>query len=76
MYGWGSAVNWGECFQNCRRRYLLKDTEDGHEVEVDGENFLSPKDLKTIGFLDLMLEAGVVRFCMNAPSTASDPASE
>jgi len=49
----------GECFQNCRRRYLIKDDEDGTEFAVDGRYVLSPKDLCTIEIIDRLADAGV-----------------
>lgn len=55
---WKSA-NRGECRQICRRSYRVEDIETGHELVVDNEHILSPKDLCTIEFLDRMLEAGV-----------------
>ena len=72
LHRWGTSANRGGCFQNCRRRYLLKDSVDGHEMEVDGDYFLSPKDLKTIGFLDRMLEAGVRTFKIEGRSRSAD----
>jgi putative protease len=45
--------------QSCRRAYLVTDKETGAEIEVDNEYIMSPKDLKTIRFLDKLLDAGV-----------------
>ena len=53
------SANRGACLQLCRRTYLVKDKEDGHEFEIDQEYIMSPKDLCTIGFLDKILNAGV-----------------
>ena len=58
----GKSANRGECLQNCRRTYRLVDTERGIEIDVEGQRFLSPKDLKTIGFLDRMVASGVTVF--------------
>ena len=55
----GRSANRGECMQLCRRRYLVKDRETDIELEVDNEYIMSPKDLKTIHFLDKLVEAGV-----------------
>lgn len=49
----------GECNQICRRSYILKDKESEVEIEVDNEYLMSPKDLKTIHFINIMLDAGV-----------------
>ena len=54
------SANRGACLQLCRRTYLVKDKEDGHEFEIDHEYIMSPKDLCTIGFLDKILNAGVI----------------
>ncbi|NLI72137.1 MAG: U32 family peptidase [Bacteroidales bacterium] len=53
------SANRGECNQICRRGYIVKDKDSEVELEIDNEYIMSPKDLKTIGFLDQMLEAGV-----------------
>ncbi len=53
------SANRGECMQLCRRSYLVTDKDTGLELEVDNEYIMSPKDLKTIDFLDKILDAGV-----------------
>ena len=53
------SANRGACNQICRREYLVKDKESEIELEIDNEYIMSPKDLKTIGFIDEMLKAGV-----------------
>ena len=55
----GRSANRGECMQVCRRGYTVRDRETGVELDVDNKYIMSPKDLKTIGFLDKMVEAGV-----------------
>ena len=55
----GSSANRGACVQICRRAYLVKDRDSDVELEVDNQYIMSPKDLKTVRFLDAMLEAGV-----------------
>jgi len=59
LHRYGAAANRGDCLQNCRRKYLLTDPEDGSELQRDEDYFLSAKDLKTISFLDRILAAGV-----------------
>lgn len=59
LHRYGASANRGACYQNCRRSYILKDAEEGHEILVDGSYYLSPKDLKTIQFMDQILDAGV-----------------
>lgn len=58
LHQYGSAANRGACLQPCRRRYRLSDLETGEELAVDNEYLLSPKDLKTIHFLDRIVAAG------------------
>jgi putative protease len=53
------SANRGECLQACRRTYLLTDKETGHELEVDNEFILSPRDLCTISIIDKIIESGV-----------------
>ncbi|GAB4325730.1 MAG: peptidase U32 family protein [Bacteroidales bacterium] len=53
-----SSANRGACLQQCRRPYHVTD-EDGIELVVDNEYIMSPKDLKTLDFLDRILDAGV-----------------
>ena len=53
------SANRGECNQICRRGYTVKDKDSEIELDIENEYIMSPKDLKTIGFLDEMLEAGV-----------------
>ena len=55
----GRSANRGACMQICRRGYLVKDRETGIELEVDNKYIMSPKDLKTIRFIDKMMKAGV-----------------
>jgi putative protease len=54
-----ASANRGACLQVCRRPYHVTDKDGGVELEVDNEYIMSPKDLKTIGFLDKILKAGV-----------------
>jgi putative protease len=54
-----NSANRGACMQICRRAYTVKDKESDIELEVDNQYIMSPKDLKTIHFMDEMIEAGV-----------------
>ena len=58
----GRSANRGECMQVCRRSYTVRDRETGVELDVDNKYIMSPKDLKTIGFIDQMIRAGVSVF--------------
>lgn len=55
----GRSANRGECMQVCRRSYTVRDRETGVELDVDNKYIMSPKDLKTIDFIDRMMSAGV-----------------
>ena len=55
----GHSANRGECMQVCRRAYTVRDRETDLELDVDNKYIMSPKDLKTIRFIDRMMQAGV-----------------
>jgi U32 family peptidase len=57
---YNSSANRGACRQNCRRGYKVIDEETGVELKLDNKYIMSPKDLCTIGFIDQLLDAGVV----------------
>lgn len=68
---WRSA-NRGECLQICRRSYRLTDIETGNEIEVDNKYLMSPKDLKTIHFINKMADAGVRVFKIEGRARGAD----
>jgi len=53
------SANRGACNQICRRGYVVKDKDSEIELEIDNEYIMSPKDLKTIHFMNKMMDAGV-----------------
>ncbi len=53
------SANRGACVQICRRAYTVKDKDRDVELDIDNKYIMSPKDLKTIHFMDEMIEAGV-----------------
>ena len=53
------SANRGACTQICRRSYTVKDRETGDELDIENKYIMSPKDLKTIHFLNKMIDAGV-----------------
>lgn len=59
LHEMNSSANRGACTQICRRSYTLTDAETGEQLNVDNKYIMSPKDLKTIGFIDRMADAGV-----------------
>lgn len=66
------SANRGACLQLCRRSYLVKDKEEGYEVEVDHEYIMSPKDLCTIEFVDKIILAGVNIFKIEGRGRSAD----
>lgn len=59
LHEMNSSANRGACNQICRRAYIVRDKETGEELEIDNQYIMSPKDLKTIHFLNKMVDAGV-----------------
>ncbi len=59
LAAYNHSANRGQCFQLCRRKYRVTDTETGFEMDIDNEYIMSPKDICTIRVLDQLLEAGV-----------------
>jgi len=54
-----TSANRGNCYQTCRKAYIVTEKESGHQLEIDNEFIMSPKDLCTIGFIDKMIYSGV-----------------
>ena len=59
LNNYGLSANRGACVQVCRRGYTVKDKSSDLELDIDNQYIMSPKDLKTIGCLNKMLDAGV-----------------
>ena len=62
LHAHNASANRGSCYQVCRRSYLVTDTDDGHQLEIDNKYIMSPKDLCTIEFMDRIIDAGVTVF--------------
>lgn len=62
LHEMNSSANRGACTQICRRGYRVTDLETGDELNVENKYIMSPKDLKTIHFLNKMIDAGVTVF--------------
>lgn len=62
LHEMNSSANRGACTQICRRGYEVTDLETGDKLNVDNKYIMSPKDLKTIHFLNKMIDAGVSVF--------------
>ncbi len=59
LHEMNNSANRGACMQVCRRSYIVKDKDTEVELEIDNEYIMSPKDLKTIHFMNKMIDAGV-----------------
>ena len=59
LNNYGYSANRGACVQVCRRGYIVRDKSSDLELDIDNQYIMSPKDLKTIHFLNKMLDAGV-----------------
>ncbi|OQB29416.1 MAG: putative protease YhbU precursor [Bacteroidetes bacterium ADurb.Bin174] len=66
------SANRGACNQICRRAYTVKDIDSEIELEIDNEYIMSPKDLKTIDFLNIMLDSGVRVFKIEGRARAPE----
>ena len=62
LHEMNSSANRGACTQICRRGYRVTDIETGDQLEIETKYIMSPKDLKTIHFLNKMIDAGVSVF--------------
>jgi len=59
LHEMNESANRGACMQICRRGYTVKDKESNIELDIENQYIMSPKDLKTIHFLNKMIDAGV-----------------
>jgi len=59
LHEMNASANRGDCMQVCRRGYTVTEKELGYQLDIDNEYIMSPKDLKTIHFLNKILDAGV-----------------
>lgn len=59
LHEMNSSANRGACLQSCRRAYTVTDKETGAQMDIENEYIMSPKDLKTIHFLNKILDSGV-----------------
>lgn len=62
LHEYNRSANRGSCLQLCRRSYIVSDKETQRELEIDNQYIMSPKDLCTIDFFNLVIEAGVKVF--------------
>lgn len=66
------SANRGACMQLCRRSYIVTEKGTDRELEIDNEYIMSPKDLKTIHFLNKMLDSGVRVFKIEGRARAAE----
>jgi len=59
LHEMNSSANRGACTQICRRSYTVTDRETGDQLDIENKYIMSPKDLRTIHFLNKMIDAGV-----------------
>lgn len=76
LHQMNSSANRGACNQICRRSYIVTDRETGDELEIDNKYIMSPKDLKTIHFIDKMVESGVRVFKIEGRARGAEYVSE
>ena len=62
LHQMNSSANRGACTQICRRGYTVTDRETGDQLDIENQYIMSPKDLRTIHFLNKMVDAGVSVF--------------
>lgn len=62
LHEYDRSANRGECMQICRRGYTVTDKETGSELDINNKYIMSPKDLKTIHFINKMMDVGVQVF--------------
>ncbi len=58
----GKSANRGQCLHPCRRSYIVKDKQEGYELELNNDKVMSAKDLCTLPFIDKMKHAGIISF--------------
>ncbi|MCK5149473.1 U32 family peptidase [Candidatus Pacearchaeota archaeon] len=56
------SANRGQCLHPCRRSYIIKDKQEGYELEVQNNKILSAKDLCTLPFIEKLKKVGVKTF--------------
>jgi len=58
----GKSANRGQCLHPCRRSYIVKDKQEGYELELKNDKVMSAKDLCTLPFVEKMKQAGIISF--------------
>lgn len=76
LHEMNSSANRGACNQICRRSYTVTDRETGRSLDIENQYIMSPKDLKTIDFLDRMVGAGVRVFKIEGRARSAEYVAE
>lgn len=76
LHEMNSSANRGACTQICRRGYTVTDRETGEQLDIDNKYIMSPKDLKTIHFLNKMADVGVRVFKIEGRARGPEYVSE
>lgn len=58
----GKSGNRGECYQPCRREYLVTEVEDGDQYILGQDYVMSARDLCTLPFIEQLIEVGIDSF--------------
>ena len=76
LHEMNSSANRGACNQICRRSYTVTDRETGEQLDIENKYIMSPKDLKTIHFLNKMVDAGVRVFKIEGRARGAEYVAE
>ena len=72
LHEYNASANRGSCYQVCRRGYEVTDLETGSQLVVDNKYIMSPRDLRTIEFMDRIIDAGVTVFKIEGRARSSE----
>ena len=75
LAAYNHSANRGQCFQLCRRRYRVTDTETGFEMDIDNQYIMSPKDICTIRVIDQLIERPASPSSSSKAAGAAKPTS-
>jgi U32 family peptidase len=56
------SANRGQCIHPCRRSYIIKDKQEGYELELENNKVMSAKDLCMLPYIEEMKKAGITSF--------------
>ncbi len=71
----GRSANRGQCLQPCRRAFFLDGDKPNYEekdILLQGDTIISPRDLKSIEFLDKIIASGVDSLKVEGRTKPSD----